>query len=395
MDRIAFSITLGIMLKTVEHRKIRLSSIFRSRFIKILLCFSFFVIIISLEDRFENIVFTYIPRLIVGIMLCFILVRDKRDLQKLVMIFSIQAALISILVILEYFTPFNPLVWIRRTIPGVDMYRLQTKGFNEGTRAGFYRPAGIGGSAVHTAYILVFFFPLVLWFAFNKKIIGYLFPGVLAIAFILLRTRTGLIGVAVSMIWLAIILTAKKQVVLSKNFIRLVGFLCISVTTMMLIVNIFSPEVSIVFKRFLFELFIPSLSLEGDARIKYNRIPIAIDYIMEKPIMGYGSPWYAYLYIMNTADLPAPFIYAIAGGIPLVAIYLVMLFYMPYSVFKASRRQKIHSEDRLFLYFASAAFIGGVVVIFSNWIEVHFTLMYMLYISLYNVYIKPSANIST
>ena len=47
------------------------------------------------------------------------------------------------------------------------------------------------------------------------------------------------------------------------------------------------------------------------------------------------------------------------------------------------------------LMFSGIAFLGSVICVFSNWQEEHFLIMYMLYISIYKVYLyreKPARN---
>ena len=89
---------------------------------------------------------------------------------------------------------------------------------------------------------------------------------------------------------------------------------------------------------------------------------------------------------MRYNDLPSPLIYLLSGGIILFLTYLFMIFYMPYSVFSLSKIRGLSSSQREFLIYACSAFVGGIVVVFSNWQEAHFLIMYMLYISIFKIY---------
>jgi len=60
---------------------------------------------------------------------------------------------------------------------------------------------------------------------------------------------------------------------------------------------------------------------------------------------------------------------------------------MPYSTFRLSKIRGLSSPQREFLIYACSAFVGGIVVVFSNWQEAHFLIMFMLYISIYKVYL--------
>jgi len=387
MDRVAFAVTLGMILRNYNRKEIPLRAILRGRFVKILSIFSLFVIVISLHDRFENIFFTYIPRIVVGLVLCYILIRDGKDLNRLVTIFVVQAVLISVFILLEYYTSINVLVWLRKSIPGADLYSIQTKEYNEIFRAGFYRAAGIDGNSVQTGYRLVFLIPLVLWFAIIRKKVGIIMLGVLALAFVLLQTRAAFVGVSVSMMALTMNFFLLRGVHLIR-VIKIMSGMIVSLITMLIILLLVAPQLTNVLGSFYNKSLAPVFQSRGDiVRYKIDRLPIALNYIYEEPLKGHGSPWYAYYYVMKTHDVPSPVIYALAGGIPLVTIYLAMIFYMPYSIFKLSRMPKLHTNDRIFLCFAFASFVGGITVVFSNWCEQHFMIMYMLYISIYKVYL--------
>ena len=386
MTRVAFAVTLGMILKNYHRKEIPLRGILRSSFVKILCLFSLFVVVISIHDRFENIFFTYIPRLVVGLALCYIIIRDRKDLNRLVTIFVLQAALISVFILLEYFTSINVMVWLRKTIPGVDLYSLQTKGYNEIVRAGFLRASGIDGNSVPTGYRLVFLFPIVLWFAYKKKIVGIILIGILASAFILLQTRAAFVGAAASMFALIMSFFLLRDVCLIRQ-IKIIGNLVVPYFIILIILLFFFPQIINPFKNFYNQSLLPVFISRGDTvSAKIDRLPRALNYIKKEPLKGYGSPHYAYFFVMETDDVPSPVIYAIAGGIPLVTLYLAMIFYMPYSIFKLSRMPGLNTKDRVFLCFAFASFVGGITVVFSNWQEKHFMIMYMLYISIYKVY---------
>lgn len=388
IERVAFAVTVGMILKNLHSKKrIALKSILQIPFVKILLIFSIFVILLSLDDRFQNIVFTYIPRLVTGTVLCYLLIRDKNDLKRLVTIFSIHAFLISAFIIIEYFTSYNVMVWIRKTVPGYDLGQLQAKGLREIIRSDHYRAAGIDGNAVQTGYRLVFLFPIVLWYTYRKSIIGSVFIGTLAIAVIMLQTRAAFVGIGVSCISLILFVLLQKKVVIFKKFFYYSTFLLISGLLIMVITTSFFPTISNIAFKFMNESLAPVFLTKGESvSYKIDRIPLAISYIFDKPFLGHGSPHHAYYSVMNTQDLPSPFIYALAGGIPLLILYLFMIFYMPYSTYQMTRIKKMQSNDRFFLFFASAAFLGGITVVFSNWAEQHFLIMYMFYISIYKVY---------
>lgn len=391
--RVAFAITMGVILRNHDRHGIPLSSIFKSTFVKVVVVFSLFIILISLEDRLKNIMFTYIPKLILAFALCYILIRDEKDLQRLVKIFVWQAALICLFIVLEVYTDFDIGVILRKTIPGYDITQLQSKHFNFSIRSGYFRATGLYGSGVSTGYALAFLFPLTLLYSIQGKVLNK-FPILLVIVgLVLMQPRAALVGIFVALLVLLmgiILLKGKKIIGKIKAVTKLALILIITCSFLVL----FFPSIPEKASHVLAE----SIQYSSDDRDltmkgKIDRIPIAIDYFLERPFTGYGSPQYAYSKVMRCQDLPAPLIYLLAGGIPLCLLYLIMIFYMPYSVFRLSRRKGLNSGQRVFLTYAVAAFVGGVVVVFSNRVEAHFMIMYMLYISIYKVYVyrgKPT-----
>jgi hypothetical protein len=395
--RVAFAITLGVILRNHDRHGIPLSSILlKSTFVKIVVVFSLFVILISLEDRLKNIIFTYIPTLILAFALCYILIRDEKDLKRLVKIFVWQAALISVFIMFEYFTDFDINILLRKTIPGYDFSTLQSKHLLsiekiEGlTRSGIVRAMGIDGNAVSTAYRLAFLFPLALFYVVSDKLLLKPWRSLpllsVVIGLYLLQTRAAFVGVFVSLLALVIGIALLKRVRIIRK-LRILVLLAMLLIVPSFLVVLINPSIGKSAYTLLEKSLYPFSRNELSIQPKLARIPVAIDYFMAKPFSGYGSPQYAYFGVMSCRDLPSPVIYLLAGGISLCLIYLVMIFYMPYSVFRLSRRGGLNPDQRVFLTYAVAAFVGGVVVVFSNWQETHFMIMYMFYISIYKVYL--------
>lgn len=394
--RVAFAITLGVILRNHDRHGIPLSSIFKSTFVKIVLVFSLFVILISLEDRLKNIIFTYIPTLILAFALCYILIRDEKDLQRLVKIFVWQGFLISVFIILDFLTDFNVNLLLRKTIPEYDLMSLQSKQYSSAaqivglTRGGILRPMGIDGNAVQTGYRLAFLFPLALFYAISDKLLLKPWRSLpllfVVIGLIMLYTRAAFAGVFVSLLALVIGIALLKKVRIIRK-LRILVLLAMLLIVPSFLVVLINPSIGKSAYTVLEKSLYPFSRNELSIQPKLARIPVAIDYFMAKPFSGYGSPQYAYFGVMSCRDLPSPLIYLLAGGIFLCVIYLVMIFYMSYSVFRLSRKTWLNPAQKEFLAYACAAFVGGVVVVFSNWQEEHFMIMYMLYISIYKVYL--------
>ena len=378
-NRVAFAVTLGVILSNHTRHGIPLSSIFKSHFVKIVTAFSLFVIIISLEDRLQNLVFTYVPDLIFVFALCFILIKNEKDLEKLVKIFAWQGFVIAALVVIEYFTNFNFNEIAKHTIGDADLYQTGFKNYRNMQRAGFYRCSGIDSHPVQTAYRLTFLFPLALWYATRGGKLWRMLPlSLVTFSFIFLQTRTVFVGISVSLI-VFIFLSRKIRI-----FFKIGVLLLTTVVSLM----VFVPSSLDVLDSFIEKSIKPIYLTRGDSiDHKTLRIPVAINYFLRKPFTGYGSPQYVYYVIMDTDDLPSPLIYLLAGGIPLCIIYFMLIAYMPYSILKLSMYKKFSNAQRDILMFSGVAFLGGVVCIFSNWQERHFLVMYMLYISIYKVFL--------
>ena len=389
--RIAFCVTMGMILRS-RNKNLPLTSIFRSHYIKIVVVFSLFVIAISLRERFINIVFTFIPELILAFMLCFILIRDEEDLTRLAKIFVWQSAFISFFILIEYYTDFELQVVLMRTIPDYDITQLFSKGFVPLYRSEIYRPMGIDGNAVPTAYRLTFLMPLTLWYAVQDRFLLNKFwrsiPLLLTlIAIGVLQTRAAYVGVICSVFSMIIVVLCHRHHKIVWKIKRLTKygmmllFLC-------LIAIAFLPSISKKVQAMVANTIAggPNHLNELSISPKVKRIPLAIEYFKKHPLTGYGSPMYALREVMKGADLPAPLIYILAGGAFLFLIYLVMIFFLPISVFMMLRKQELQIYQSEFLMYSCAAFVGGVLVVFSNWVETHFMIMNMLYISIYKVY---------
>jgi hypothetical protein len=379
--RVAFAVTVGVILNNYNWHGIPLKSIFKSTFVKIVTVFSLFVIIISLEDRLKNLTFTYVPNLILAFALCFILIKDEEDLQKLVKIFVWQGAVIGALVIIEYFTDFNFNEIALSTVPGYDIYQLGFKNYGNSMRAGFYRCSGIDGSAVQTGYRLVFLLPLTLWYATKGKLWNALPVFIVITSFIFLQTRAVFVAIAVS-------LPVYIFFLIFRGRIRLLLRTGVAMSTVLVSLMVLAPSSFDVARSFIDKSLAPVYLDRGDnVQAKIDRIPVAIDYFLKKPLSGYGSPQYVYFVVMNTDDIPAPLIYLLAGGIPLCLIHLMLIAYMPYTTLRLSMSKEFSIAQRDIFMFSGIAFLCGVVCVFSYLMEGHFLVMYMLYISIYKVYL--------
>jgi len=384
--RIAFCVAMGMTLRRVSTIA-TVRALLRNPLVKLVAVFTLYVALWSLQDRFANVLFTYIPNAITPFLLCFILIRSEEDLIRLVKIFVWQAAVISLFIIVEFCTDFSLSEALLRTVPGHDVSSIVSKKHEIITRAGMYRPAGIDGHPVFTAYRLTFLFLLTLWYGYGKKPLRWV-PFVITLAgLFLLQTRATYVAVCAGLAFIIMELVLLKGVSIVKK-IKKGAKLGLLMAGVLIVITVFYPEIINKTNAYMEKIWIITEETNWDLSItiKLDRIPVAFGHFMNRPIMGYGSPEHVLGAVMKGQDLPAPMIYLLSGGMVLFFIYISILFYMPYSLYKMSKGKLLSVDRRRFLAFASAAFLAGVLVVFSNWAEKHFMIMFMLYISICKVY---------
>ena len=388
MERVAFGVTFGILLSNYgknSHPKM----IFKSTYVKIVIVFSILLFMFSLRDNVYGVVVSYLPRVFYSLVLCYIIIKDENDFVRLIKIFVWQASIISIFIIIEYVSDFNIASVLARTSPNYNKYQIVSKEFVNMIRMGSYRAGGIDGHSVPTAYRLAFLFPFVLWnyVKANAKIYSGILILLIIISFIILQSRAAFVSIFSS---LFIIITSYLFFVKIQKFTtRLKHILTVCITLLLVFLFLISASSTLKNITYNFVNLIAKPTIYGNdasTQTKIDRIPGAIKYFKKKPFTGYGSPNYAYTNVMNSDDLPSPFIYLLSGGIVFLFIYLLQIFYMPYSVYKFSKSKILTYEQKIFLIYVSAAFIAGTIVVFSNYSEKHFIIMNMIYISIYKIY---------
>ena len=76
---------------------------------------------------------------------------------------------------------------------------------------------------------------------------------------------------------------------------------------------------------------LPSIfKYSGSVQIKIDRIPKAIELFINQPFTGYGSRGFVQKFLMDTDDIPSPFIYLLSGGIGLLILFLINYTYPLY-----------------------------------------------------------------
>ena len=384
--RIVFAITIGLLISRYG-RNYPISRIFKSNFVKILFLFALMVLMVSFQDRAKNMVFSFIPNIFCAITLCFILINDRDDLMRFIKIFVIHASIISLFILVEFYSDFNLTFFLQQSVPGVEADELgvTSKVLNPQDRSGLYRPGGLDGNAAATGFRLVVLFPIALWYIVRGNIISILPSLLTLIAIVHLQTRASWLAIGVSILFLCLVFFQNYERKLKKiMFIGLLFF-----TFSLALFFLIQPKYFHLIKLYMSTTLISSFDLTSNNSFaeKWDRLPFAFNIIFSKPLFGYMvSRYYAEGYMFFGLDLPSPLVYMISGGIVLTSIYLLHLFFMPISMYAMSKRSKYHINEKLFLLFAASGLFAGIFCVFTNYQETHLLIMYMIYISCYKVY---------
>lgn len=384
--RVGFAIALGVACSRYSRSSpLRISGV---PYARLLVIFASFITLVSIEDRLVYTVSTYLPRLALGAILCFYLIRTRNDLNRLVRVLVWQAAIVGGIAVVEFTTGFSVGTVLRSTLPADSIEGLSGL-VNIVERSGFRRTAGLDADPVQTGYRLAFLFPLTLWYAGRKRLIGFVPVGLVAAGLMLVQTRAAFLATAIGLLALL-----SFQLVISGGLgkvlqsIKHFTWATVSLGVAAVLASIFVPGVYAVLEAFVRNSLAPTLAGEPDQVLgKLSRIPVALDYFLQQPFLGYGSPHHVYFDLMQTRDLPGPLIYLLSGGIGLGLVYLFVLAMLPLSTVRlVSRWNLVKKMDRLLVLYSAAAFVAGVTVVFSNPQEDHFVIMFMLYFGMQRVY---------
>lgn len=394
--RVSIMVTLGIVLRRYGNLPPRY--LLNSFFGKLMLLFTILLLLSSTRDSyFYHIIISHIPNLFMSFLIGYVVIRDEGDMYLLVKVFVWQAALIGFFIILEYFGDFSIGKILSATNPNFDIEQIRDKNFNAIFRSGFYRVSGLDNNSVNTGYRLAFLFPIVLWYSFQKqnKIIKIIPLALVLAGLFLLQTRAAFLSVLISMLFLVLFLSKNKTIGLAFKFRNLIQvlFLLLFVTTFILTS---SPSLWGIVSEFLSKTMVLSVAGDDVSVInKFNRLPTAYSFFISSPFLGYGSTLAVYYNLMFTEDLPGVIAYFLAGGVVLGSLFIYIHSYMPYILFKISKMSYINKNTKLLLIYSSCAYIAGFLCVFSNFVETHFWIMYIMFGAIYKTYflsVKHSKN---
>ncbi|HAZ03473.1 MAG: hypothetical protein A2W90_16590 [Bacteroidetes bacterium GWF2_42_66] len=378
ITRVALAIILGVHLK--RGKTLQISTLFKSNFIRIYLLFTVYIIVISLGDMAKYIIFTYIPEVYISITLGYFLIQTEKDYQKLIGILSWQGLIFGVIVFLDYFEIANIQLYISKMIP-----RFNIDNFNiDDTRAGIRRVSGIDGNAINSSVRLVILFPIsLLYLKLKNSKIKYIIPVTLVFSIIVLLSRAAYISLALAIVFL-VFSFANEEKNISKKFVAIIKTAIIfSSGLLLLLVFPFTSHVLQSIYSFSFET---STLKNIDQRILV--FPQVIEMIINSPFIGnICSPFYVYNDIMGGHDLPLPIIYLLAGGIPLVVIFIIWGIMMPFYFMKFISKANRSKEELFIIIMVSASFVGGLIPMLSNWIDTSTSLMIIIFSATYKFFL--------
>ncbi len=370
--RIAFAISLGMVLGSPGSMS-SLKTALNSKVVRVLILFLLLYGISAMRDRFTNTIFTYIPNLAFPVIVASICVKTREDLDRLVKAMIFQGVLVSIFILIEYYGGFNISVLLKSTNPNIDRAGLWIGETAEGyRRSGYYRVSGIDGHPVYTGYRLAFLFPLLLWSVRLKRLRGMIWVGMASLSVLLLQTRTAIIAILFSIIFLFLLNNKRRAFPMIASFI------------LVMLVALQIPFVKTFVSDFWYGSFEQVTQGTSNAFMaqRFYRIPYAFNRFFDSPLFGYGSKEYALYYVMpaNDNDLPAPILYLLAGGLFVGATYLMFLMGMIMGAYRLAKQNLEEKEEGLYLM---VALLGGGVVLFVNTAESHIISMILLYVGYY------------
>jgi hypothetical protein len=374
IDRVVFAILLGVYLK--KRNILNLKFLWKNNFIKVFLIFSLYLILISLEDRLKNIIFTVIPNLYIMILLGFTFVRTQNNYKSLLTILSWQSAFFGVVVLFDFFGVVNLSLLARQLSPSFneDLTQLNL------IRADISRVSGWDGNSIASAYRLAVLVPinlLYIRFSSSKYLILRFIPILLSIvSIVLLMSRSAYLAFFLSIVFLFYYSSTKIEKDIIRKFLLAVRVLIVSLIGITFLYMYIPPVNKVINSMYDYTI---SNAASKDVQGRQDRIPYAINKFLRKPITGYGSPQFTYNEIMHTDDLPLFILYLLSGGIPLFILFIWWWLKMPFYFLHFTKYKFISKDDRYIIVYVSSAFVAGLIPMLSNWNDRALGLMLIIF----------------
>jgi hypothetical protein len=377
-------IFLGMTVRGYSYN-LPLKYMFKSKFVKASIGFVFFIFIVSTQESNRILPSLFFSlKLLLPMMVCYMLIKTENDLFRMGKILVWQSTFISIFIVLEYLEIVN-LPYIISLIDQNYSAEVTSEWLRDTMyRGGNLRAKGLYGNGVDTGFALAFYLPLSIWFyMFTGKNINALPFLTIIISLIIILTRASILASIIAFIIILPLAFFTKKIKTTRFFTLIFIF-----ATAFLIMLIIIPSLLISID-FLYSFLMDSLTgNESTSRVKFMRVEDVFDIMNNKLFFGYFvSPRYAYESINYTDDLPSIFIYFISGGLALVTVFILKIYYWLNDIFKIIKMDYLFNPKlKLFFVFSLGSILAGIICVFSADRQAHFLMMNMLYIGIFSVY---------
>jgi hypothetical protein len=354
-----------------------LSKLFQSSFIKSYLLFIFLLAAVSFIDLGKNTFFTLIPEVYVSMSLGFFLIQKESDFKKLLQILTWHGLIFCLIIYLDFFEIINIQILVAKMIPNFNMAHNEF----DGIRAGMRRVSGFDGNSINSAVRLVILFPIsLLLIKFNNKLKNYIFPIFLILSILILFSRAAYISLILALIFIIF-----NQInIIKKGLNKLVSLLkiLIIIAGSSIILFFISPFIqNIILSLYAFSTDLSTLS---NLNARTVMLPFVYEMVLGNSYFGvFRSPLFVYEELLGGHDLPSPLIYSISGGIPLLLLFLNWIRIMPFYFLRKFYFRNESRDFKIILVYISASFIGGIIPVFSNWIDTQNSLMIIIFCATY------------
>lgn len=372
ITRLSLAIILGVHFRRGKYFEI--SKLLKNSFVRAFLLFSIILVIVSIKDMPKYYLMSYIPLVYVSITLGYFLIQSENDYKKFINILTVHGLIFGVVIFLDFLGIANIQLFIAKIVPNFDS-ALNNMGND--TRAGIKRVSGLDGNAINSAVRLVILLPIAfLNNKFQKKIINYIFLFFIFCSMIILMSRAAYIGLLVALFFIIYQNANLEKSFFIKALALFKNFFLFSIILLALFT--FVPFLNNVFQQIYIYSFEKSTLENLDQRT--HMFVFVYDLVTSNPLLGQlKSPLYVYNEILNGHDLASPLIYIISGGPVLIISFFNWMIRMPF-YFLRRRSIKTNTEElNSILILVSASFIGGLIPMFSNWIDTSISLMIIIF----------------
>lgn len=378
IERVSLFVCIGAMLKNWKYFKERMRFLFSFPGFRLIILYTLYIGFVSYSDNFKFYFFSFLPSILVPIILPALFLIKKEKYYSLFNILFLCLLLHCLAVILNYYDIFSVPKILEATF--VQEYEGELKNQSKYfMRSGYFRVNGISAGVISESYYLATLSVLSMMYLLNLKTL--IFSFIVLVSIIFTGTRTAIFGY-----FIGIVLFITLNNFQSAGLKAFYPFIKKSLILLILISFIILPSLKNIvdIDQIVNNIYISTFLMEGEGSIeaKVLRLPIALDLFFSKPIFGYNiSPKAVYMDLMNSGDLPTPFIMLLSGGIALFMIWLLFFLQMVFDIYKERKNNYLSNIDYNYYNISIVMISIGFLTQFSHHEESHIPILIMVYIS--------------